>query len=47
LSSLENKFPKGTELFFQENQKPEFWSKKGFQQRVTKDGITEFFKVIK
>ncbi|MBO1063214.1 MULTISPECIES: hypothetical protein [Nostocales] len=46
LSRLENRFPKGTELYFQENQKPEFWSKKGFQQRVTKDGITEFFKVI-
>lgn len=46
LSSLEKRLPKGTELYFEENQAPDFWIKKGFQKRITKDGLTEFFKAI-
>jgi predicted GNAT family acetyltransferase len=46
LSSLEKQFPKGTELYFEENLAPDFWIKKGFQKRLSKDGLIEFFKFI-
>lgn len=47
LSDLESKLPQGTELYFEENQAPEFWEKKGFKSRVAKDTKTvEYYKLV-
>jgi len=46
LENLIAKIPSGIEIYFQENQAPDYWIKKGFKERLNFDGIAEFFKVI-
>jgi len=46
LENLITKIPSGTEIYFQENQAPDYWIKKGFKRRLNIDGITEFFKIV-
>jgi ribosomal protein S18 acetylase RimI-like enzyme len=46
LRNLEERLSSGTEIYFETNEEPKFWQKKGFKQRSTKDGRTDFFKII-
>jgi hypothetical protein len=44
LQTLENQLPKGTTIYFTENQAPEFWEKKGFTSYQTETGNIEYRK---
>ncbi|KPQ32410.1 MAG: hypothetical protein HLUCCO16_20180 [Phormidium sp. OSCR] len=46
LQNLEERLPIGTELYFQENQEPDYWKDQGFQERTLLDGSREYFKKI-
>jgi GNAT superfamily N-acetyltransferase/exonuclease VII small subunit len=46
LRQLEDRFPSGTELFFEENQAVGFWEKNGFQEKNALDGKKYYSKMI-